>query len=131
MRISKIYTVGALAALGVSLGAVPKAEAAYIVTMEQVGSNVVATGSGSIDLTSLSFVGSTSYILPFSTHQSRPSQLDQRHRRLLMNTVGPSAPAPSGRADIRPPAAAVVRWSQIPLVVPLLSCRLAMSLARR
>jgi hypothetical protein len=34
------------------------AHAAYIVTLEQVGSNVVATGSGSIDTTDLSFSAS-------------------------------------------------------------------------
>jgi hypothetical protein len=33
----------------------PSAQASYIVTLEQVGSNVVATGSGSIDLTDLTF----------------------------------------------------------------------------
>jgi hypothetical protein len=33
----------------------PPAQAAYIVTLEQVGSNVVATGSGTLDLTDLTF----------------------------------------------------------------------------
>src|SRR5204863_7733228 len=33
------------------------AQAGYIVTLEPVGSNVVATGSGAIDLTGLSFLG--------------------------------------------------------------------------
>jgi hypothetical protein len=36
----------------------PSAQAGYVVTLAQVGSNVVATGSGPIDLTGLSFVGS-------------------------------------------------------------------------
>jgi hypothetical protein len=33
----------------------PPAQAGYVVTLEQVGSNVVATGSGPIDLTGLTF----------------------------------------------------------------------------
>ena len=33
----------------------PPAQAAYIVTLAQVGSNVVATGSGTIDTAGLSF----------------------------------------------------------------------------
>src|SRR6478672_11013953 len=33
------------------------AQAGYIVTLQQVGANVVATGSGPIDLTGLSFLG--------------------------------------------------------------------------
>jgi PEP-CTERM motif len=36
----------------------PSARAAFVVDLTQEGSNVVATGSGSIDLTDLSFVGS-------------------------------------------------------------------------
>lgn len=67
MRISKISAVGALMVLGVSAGTVSKAEAAYIVTLEQVGSNVVATGNGSIDLTSLTDAGAAaqpSFIRP-------------------------------------------------------------------
>jgi hypothetical protein len=40
-----------------SLFSVPPAQASYIVTLEQVGSNVVATGSGAFDLTGLTFKG--------------------------------------------------------------------------
>jgi PEP-CTERM motif len=47
---SAILALGAFAA--------PGAQAGYVVTLEQVGSNVVATGSGPIDLTGLNFVGS-------------------------------------------------------------------------
>ena len=36
------------------------AQAGYMVTLQQVGSNVVATGSGAIDLTGLSFLGLSS-----------------------------------------------------------------------
>jgi hypothetical protein len=56
MRIGKISAVGALVVLGVSAGPVSNARAGYIVTLEQVGSDVVATGSGSIDLTGLTYV---------------------------------------------------------------------------
>jgi hypothetical protein len=35
----------------------PALASPYIVTLEEVGSNVVATGSGQIDLTGLNFVG--------------------------------------------------------------------------
>jgi len=36
----------------------------YVVTLEQVGSNVVATGSGAIDLTALSFLSTAGRLLP-------------------------------------------------------------------
>jgi hypothetical protein len=45
------------AAIGCLLILSPPAQAGFIVTLEQVGSNVVATGSGAIDLTGLSFLG--------------------------------------------------------------------------
>ena len=44
---------------------VQPARANYIVTLEQVGSNVVATGTGAIDLTGLSLLGTTSALDPF------------------------------------------------------------------
>ena len=46
-----------MAMLGAGLCAAP-AQAAYIVTLAQVGSNVVATGNGTIDTAGLSLVGS-------------------------------------------------------------------------
>jgi len=42
--------------------AVRPVQASYIVTLEQVGSNVVATGSGTIDLTGLTFSNSNSFL---------------------------------------------------------------------
>ena len=51
--------VGATMLVGVSLVA-PPAQAAYIVTLLQAGSNVVATGSGTIDTAGLSPAGSSS-----------------------------------------------------------------------
>jgi hypothetical protein len=48
------------AALGVAMliGYGPMAQAAYTVMLQQEGTSVVATGSGTIDLTGLSHVGS-------------------------------------------------------------------------
>jgi hypothetical protein len=48
--------LGPAVLMGCGLLALP-AQAGYVVTLEQVGRNVVATGSGSIDLTGLSFAG--------------------------------------------------------------------------
>ena len=45
------------AATATLLAVAPAAQAGYIVTLEQVGSNVVATGSGAIDLTGLPVIG--------------------------------------------------------------------------
>jgi len=56
MRMVKMTSLGALAVLGASISITPKAQAAFIVTIEQVGSNVVENGSGSIDLTDLTLV---------------------------------------------------------------------------
>jgi PEP-CTERM motif len=49
-------TLGAVMLIGSGLYA-PPAQAGYVVTLEQVGSNVVATGSGTIDLTGLTSDG--------------------------------------------------------------------------
>jgi hypothetical protein len=49
----KVAALGALAALGLGLTGVSKADAAFVMTLEQVGPNVVATGSGSFDLADL------------------------------------------------------------------------------
>jgi hypothetical protein len=56
------FIAGAVAAtlIGCGLAASP-AWAGYIVTLDQVGPNVVATGSGALDLTGLSFTGNTVY----------------------------------------------------------------------
>ena len=53
----KAAGLGVLAMLMVGVGIVRKAEAAYIVTLSQDGWNVVATGSGSLDLASLTNSG--------------------------------------------------------------------------
>jgi VPDSG-CTERM motif len=47
-------------AIAITCGISAPAQANYIVTLEQVGSNVVATGTGAFDLTGLSFAGSNS-----------------------------------------------------------------------
>lgn len=55
-RIGRGAALGAAILLGLGLGVSP-AQAAYVITFDQVGSNVVATGSGSLDLTGLNLVG--------------------------------------------------------------------------
>lgn len=55
MRVVKIMALGALAVLGLGVGMAPKAKAAYIAYLYQDGTNVVATGSGSLDTFSLIF----------------------------------------------------------------------------
>ncbi len=53
---TRTWGVAAALLVGCSLAA-PPAQADYIVTLTQVGGNVVATGSGTIDLTDLSLFG--------------------------------------------------------------------------
>jgi hypothetical protein len=53
-QIGGAAAIGAAMLFGSGLSA-PPVQAAYIATLEQVGSNVVATGTGTIDLTGLSF----------------------------------------------------------------------------
>jgi hypothetical protein len=53
MKIKTVILASAMAALTVSLGLAPQAEAGIVVTIDQVGSNVVATGNGTINLTDL------------------------------------------------------------------------------
>ena len=48
------------AAIATLLAVAPAADAGYIVTLKQVGSDVVATGSGAIDLTGLMSLGTVS-----------------------------------------------------------------------
>jgi hypothetical protein len=50
-------TALAAAALGLCAGVAVPAQAAYIVSLQQAGANVVATGSGSIDYSGLTFAG--------------------------------------------------------------------------
>jgi hypothetical protein len=58
-RIAGAAAVGGAIMIGSGLS-VPLAQAGYIVTLEQAGNNVVATGSGTIDTTGLSFLQSAS-----------------------------------------------------------------------
>lgn len=53
-RIVGASAIGAVMLIGLSA---PPAQAGYVVTLTQEGGDVVATGSGPIDLTGLSFVG--------------------------------------------------------------------------
>ena len=60
MRFSNIAAATALAVLGASVSMAPRADAASIITLVQVGSNVVATGNGSINVTSFTDSGPAS-----------------------------------------------------------------------
>lgn len=62
-----------LAAAGVLTGAGTPARAAYIVTFAQDGSNVVATGSGSLDLSALSTLGPATHTDNVDINASGPS----------------------------------------------------------
>jgi hypothetical protein len=87
MRIGKISVVGALVVLGVNAGPVSNAKAAYIVTLEQVGSGVVATGSGSIDPTRL----------PYAITDSNSSFL---HPASAIIAVGPTVSTDTDAYDV-------------------------------
>ena len=56
MRRTKVAALGALLGAVAAGGMAPKANAAYIATLEQVGNNVVGTGSGSINTSALTLV---------------------------------------------------------------------------
>ncbi len=56
MRIKSIFLALAMAALAVC-GLAPQAKAALVITMDQVGSNVVAIGNGTVNLTDLTNIG--------------------------------------------------------------------------
>jgi hypothetical protein len=58
MRFVTRMALGAAAAIGVGLSA-PSVQAGYVVDLTQQGGDVVATGSGSIDLTGLSLLDGT------------------------------------------------------------------------
>jgi hypothetical protein len=76
------------AALALAAGFAAPAQAGYVVTLAQQGHNVVATGSGPIDLTGLTNVGSIgifAFILPSFTVGAHPP-----NGEIL---TGPSSPA--------------------------------------
>ena len=60
--IKGIASIGAAMLIGLSA---PSAQAGYVVDLTQEGSNVVATGSGTIDLTGLSFRLTTTDVSAF------------------------------------------------------------------
>lgn len=59
IRLAVAVPTGATLALGLLLGLAPTAQAAYVVTFSQDGQNVVANGSGTLDVSSLSKNGSS------------------------------------------------------------------------
>jgi hypothetical protein len=62
MKFVKRIGGGAAMLIGFGLCA-PPAQAAYVVTLDQVGSNIVATGSGSIDLSGLSYLETSAQVV--------------------------------------------------------------------
>jgi hypothetical protein len=74
MRVGKIASICALAVLGLGLAEAPKANAALTVYLYQDGSNVVATGGGSLNLTDFSKAGhqagygNINYLFPGSSN---------------------------------------------------------------
>jgi PEP-CTERM motif len=58
MKRSKPLASGAVLVMAMLIGATRPVQAAYIVTLQQEGTSVVATGSGTIDLTGLILMGS-------------------------------------------------------------------------
>src|SRR5437764_262075 len=79
-------TLATTLAIGLAwLLSVRPAQAGYIVTLQQVGPNVVATGSGAIDLTGLTFLKSSICAYPV----------------IFPPIVSPPHLGPPGGADIR------------------------------
>ena len=73
IRPTAVAAMAGLAAAGVLTGAGMPARAAYIVTFAQDGSNVVATGSGSLDLGALSPLGPATHTDNVDINASGPS----------------------------------------------------------
>jgi hypothetical protein len=82
--IKGIASLGAAMLIGLSA---PSAQAGYVVDLTQQGSNVVASGSGAIDLTGLFFLGSISLSSELDqrsgyTYRAGGSELSRRLRQL-------------------------------------------------
>lgn len=111
----------ALVALAFCVGMAPKAQAAYIVDLYQDGSNVVATGSGSLDVRDLAASGTA------------PSVFHGMNPQIAFLTTGPgsiddyggiSGPTSFGfGGGFRPAHKAAIRWGLTPRTTPFL-CRL-------
>jgi hypothetical protein len=106
--IKGIASLGAAALIGLSAAA---AQAGYVVDLTQEGGNVVATGSGAIDLTGLSFVFTrevSAFIDPFGGGiLTGPTIPDFQAADIYSGITGPASfgggasPAPSsGSGDI-------------------------------
>jgi PEP-CTERM motif len=97
----RILIAAAIGTAFAGLGAgAPGAGAAYVVTYSEVGSGVVASGSGSIDLGGVNFIGSSSqqsFVVPALAQEltGAPGSADVYDG--LLN--GPSNFGPSGGAD--------------------------------
>jgi hypothetical protein len=82
-------TAIAAAALALAQLASP-AQAAYIVSLQQVGANVVATGSGSIDITDLSIIPNTFAVAPVISPTIGVLYLSVGNGDLYSSISGPS-----------------------------------------
>ena len=81
----------ALVGLVAEFALLAPAQAAYVVTLQQVGANVVATGSGTIDLTGLSFFGNGALFAP------------EISPRIGLILTGPSVPGSTYEGYTGPP----------------------------
>jgi hypothetical protein len=100
-RIAGTVAFGAALLLGSGLLALPT-QAGYVVTLQEVGSDVLATGSGPIDLTGLSFLpllGSSPFINPLvagiATGMSAPADGYQGFFFTGPASFGPGRPPPA------------------------------------
>jgi hypothetical protein len=120
--------LGVTTLIGWGLSTLP-AQAAYTVTLEQEGSNVVATGSGTLDVTDLRFITSGSF-----GAQVQPVQGEiftgQRVRRQTTDTTGSSLDRRvSGAGPGALPLAAPEMSSASPACSATLPCQRATPLA--
>lgn len=114
----KASAMGLSAAVVIGSGLlVPPAQAAYIVDLTQMGNNVVASGSGTINLTGLTR-GST-----FSTGSViHPSiaEIVTGPSGTIDTYTGLTGPASFGPGAQRSPVAAQGSWSALPVLLLLL-----------
>src|SRR5438067_1232686 len=73
LRFFKPTLATTLAIVLASLLSARPAQAGYTVTLQQVGPDVVATGSGAIDLTGLTLFGSSGHLVSYGGRISGPT----------------------------------------------------------
>jgi hypothetical protein len=93
MRIRKITMLTTAAMVGLGVGMAPAAKAAFIATIEQVGGDVVVTGSGSLNLSDLTFIedaGTISGMYPDAGRLSIGPSASVSTSIYYVNSSGPS-----------------------------------------